>query len=80
MAKIRRRDPSIYDEETKLFADESDDDDDGKAKTKVVEKKKNKKATLREVTATQLLEGGATALEDAEEEAARGADAGPTYV
>ena len=60
LAKIRRRDPSIYDEETKLFADESDDDDDGKAKTKVVEKKKNKKATLREVTATQLLEGGAT--------------------
>ena len=77
LAKIRRRDPSIYDEKTKLF---EDDDEEKATTTKTKVEKKKKKATLREVTATQLLEGGATALEDAEEEAARGVDAGPTYV
>ena len=88
LRKIRRKDPSIYDETTTLFADASEDEDGGgkggkdlgevKARGK---KEKKVKATLREVTAKQLLEGGARALEDAEDEAGRrGVDAGPTYV
>ena len=74
LTKIRRKDPSIYDAETKLFdeASEDEDDEDGGGKKEATSTKRTKKktrATLREVVATQLLEGGATALEDAEAEA-----------
>jgi len=80
LTKIRSRDPSLYDEETKLFDDETTEEEEEETKEKTKEKKK--KATLREVTARQLLEGGATALEDAEAEAEamKTRDDAPSYV
>ena len=85
LTRIRRKDPSIYDAETRLFDDASDEEDDergegGEAIAATTTAKK-KRATLREVVATQLLEGGATALEDAEAEAeAARANDEPSYV
>ena len=86
LMKIRRKDPSVYDAETKLFdeASEDEDDEDGGGKKEATSTKRTKKktrATLREVVATQLLEGGATALEEAEAEAeAARANDEPSYV
>jgi len=85
LTKIRRRDPSLYEAETKLFDDETteeEEDEKEEGKTKQTTTKKKKKATLREVTARQLLEGGATALEDAEAEAEamKARDDAPSYV
>ena len=81
LTRIRRKDPSIYDEKTTFFAEEDEGEaEDGGRKTR---KKSVEMATLREVTAKQLLEGGATALEDAEMEAeamARRVETGPSYV
>ncbi|OUS47060.1 KRI1-like family C-terminal-domain-containing protein [Ostreococcus tauri] len=80
LTRIRRRDPSIYDEKTKFF-DDGEAAAEAAAERAKTKEKKPKAATLREVTANQLLEGGATALEDAEAEAeAMRASAGPSYV
>lgn len=58
LLKIKRKDPSIYDASTKLFAEpaeasssEDDDDDEDGAKHK---KSKHKRQTLREVLYTQV--------------------------
>jgi len=81
LTRIRKKDPSIYDGKTAFFAE--DEDEAAESEATKTRKKSAKVATLREVTANQLLEGGATALEDAEAEAeamARRADTGPSYV
>ena len=76
LLKIKTKDPAIYREDAELFS--SDDGDDAKVK----KKRAPKKQTLREVTARQLLEGGAEAYEqeDAEAEARRREASGRSYV
>ena len=79
LLKIKTKDPAIYREDAELFSsDDGDDDDDAKVK----KKRAPKKQTLREVTARQLLEGGAEAYEqeDAEAEARRREASGRSYV
>ena len=81
LLKIKTKDPAIYREDAELFSsDDDDDDDDDDAKVK--KKRAPKKQTLREVTARQLLEGGAEAYEqeDAEAEARRRKASGRSYV
>ena len=78
LLKIKTKDPAIYREDAELFSSDDDDDDDAKVK----KKRAPKKQTLREVTARQLLEGGAEAYEqeDAEVEARRRKATGRSYV
>jgi protein KRI1 len=81
LLKIKQKDPAIYREDAELFSSDDDDDDDD-AKEKKKKKRAPKKETLREVTARQLLEGGAEAYEreDAEAEARRVQASGRSYV
>ena len=78
LLKIKTKDPAIYREDAELFSSDDDDDDDAKVK----KKRAPKKQTLREVTARQLLEGGAEAYEqeDAEAEVRRRKASGRSYV
>ena len=82
LLKIKQKDPAIYREDAELFSSDDDDDDDDDAKEKKKKKRAPKKETLREVTARQLLEGGAEAYEreDAEAEARRVQASGRSYV
>ena len=79
LLKIKTKDPAIYREDAELFSSDDDDDDDD---AKVKKKRAPKKQTLREVTARQLLEGGAEAYEqeDAEAEVRRREASGRSYV
>ena len=91
LVRIKRKDPEIYKPDVELFSDasesssdddsaSSDDDDDAAKKKKKKEKKSKgpKKETLREVTARQLLEGGARAFEEDEEAPSK--PSGKSYV
>ena len=84
LLKIKTKDPAIYREDAELFSSDDDDDDDDDDDAKETKKKKRapRKETLREVTARQLLEGGAEAYEreDAEAEARRRHASGRSYV
>ena len=64
LAKIKKRDPSIYQPDAKLFSDDDSDSESGSGDEKKGKKKKPKKQTLRQVVANQHLEGGARAFED----------------
>ena len=79
LLKIKTKDPAIYREDAELFSSEEEAEEDDKNETK---KRAPKKQTLREVTARQLLEGGAEAYEreDAEVEARRREASGRSYV
>ena len=68
LAKIKKRDPSIYQPDAKLFSDDDSDSESGSGDEKKGKKKKPKKQTLRQVVANQLLEGGARAFEDEDAE------------
>lgn len=69
LQKIKNKDPRLYDEEQKVFSSDDDDDDDSSdSDSNKKTKKPPRKQTLRQVTAKQLLEGGAEAFETEEEE------------
>ena len=89
LVRIKRKDPEIYKPDVELFSDVSEsssedgsasssDDDDAKEKKKKKTSKRPKKETLREVTARQLLEGGARAFEEDEDAPAK--PSGKSYV
>ena len=76
LAKIKKRDPSIYQPDAKLFSDDDSDSESGSGDEKKGKKKKPKKQTLRQVVANQLLEGGARAFEDEDADVAEPKDDG----
>ena len=76
LAKIKKRDPSIYQPDAKLFSDDDSDSESGSGDEKKGKKKKPKKQTLRQVVANQLLEGGARAFEDEDADDAEPKDDG----
>ena len=93
LVRIKRKDPEIYKPDVELFSDVSESssedesassssDDDAKEKKKKKTSKRPKKETLREVTARQLLEGGARAFEEDEVAPAKpsGKPSGKSYV
>ena len=68
LVKIKNKDPSIYDAETKFYTQVPDSDGEGEPQKKRKKKKNEKKNTLRNITAKRALEEGAEALAASDDE------------